>query len=73
MATNETVHFWTGDRVFHGNGSEHSTPVDPRRIIELGRSGLIMVGVDPNQIPVLRLYKNGSVTPPEAPDSNLDL
>jgi len=72
MAANETVNYSTGEIVLKA-GSQDRPPVDTRRIIELGRSGLTMVGVDPNQIPVLRLYKNGSVTPPEAPDSNPDL
>ena len=72
MATIETVTDCPGEIVLKA-GSQDRPPVDARRIIELGRSGLTMVGVDPNQIPVLRLYKNGSVAPPEATDSNPDL
>lgn len=72
MATNEAPNYWTGETVFKVS-SQDQPPVDPQIIIDLGRRGLTMVGADPNKIPVLRLYKNGSVTPAEVPDNSPDL
>lgn len=69
MAEDGTVNPWTGDIVFRA-GSENRRTVDPRSIIDLGRSGLTMIGVDPDLIPVLKIPEIDFVTPAETPDTN---